>query len=99
MGNAHDEEAAPGCDRHRLRAVLGEQLVERRVAALAAAAGLAPFGDLGDRRRPVVDLAADAAFVDAVAQTHESHRVRKVPLILLGYKAAHRDEVGLGRTL
>src|SRR4051794_23910078 len=60
--------------------VLLEQRVDRGVAAVAARAGEAALSDLVDRRRAVLDLAADPALVDAVTQTDECHRRRKVVL-------------------
>ena len=72
----------------------GEQLDERRVAALAAAPRLAPLGDRLDRRRPVVDLAPHTpSFTpwrgERIAiEYHEAH------LILGSYKAAQRHPGG-----
>jgi hypothetical protein len=35
----------------------------------------------------VIDLAPDSSLIDAVAEAHESHRLRKVPLIVDDHKA------------
>ena len=58
----------------RERGPVGEQLVQRRMAALAAPAGTAALRDLLDRGRAVLDLAPDATFVDTEAEAHQSHQ-------------------------
>jgi hypothetical protein len=48
--------------------VLAEQLVQGRVAPVAAGAGTAAGGELVDRGRAVLDLPAHAPLADAMAQ-------------------------------
>ena len=77
-----DEAQAPstGVGDRRDPLVLDEEVIDRRVAAVAAAAGEAARGDLFDRVGPVLDLPPHAPFGDPVTQTHQRHCWRKVLL-------------------